>query len=154
MRNKNARVPDPNKFVSPHGDDFHIEYTAEIQKDGTIKLVECGKMNIKEYINSFKESTDMEYILKCMALGDDSVLTHKQPIFGDFTEAPTSLMEFQQRMIDGQRAFMSLPVDVRNEYDHDLMKFMADVGSEKWMNAMKDMLPKENKVDSEVTENA
>lgn len=145
MRNKNARVPDPNSFVSNPGDRFHIEYSAEVQKDGTINLVECGKTDIQEYIQSFKDKTDMAYILKMLALGDTSVLSAKIPFYGDFTECPSTMIEWQQRLLDGKRAFESLPLDVRNTYDHDLNKFLADLGSDHWREVMKDFLPQQDK---------
>lgn len=154
MRNKNARVPDPNKFVSCPGDKFHIEYRPVVNDDGTIKLVESGKMNIQEYIQSFKDSCDMNYIIKQLQLGNISVLNQKKVFYGDFTDAPSTMAEFQQRIIDGQNAFYSLPLEVRNKYDHDVMKFLADIGSDKWMNAMKDFIPVKDNIDVEVKEDA
>lgn len=155
MRIKGARVCDPASCVSNSGDEFHIEYRSVVQKDGTIVLEECGKTNIQEFIQSFLESTDMSYILKMIQLGDLSVLNARRGFYGDFSETPTSLAEFQQRIIDGNRAFMDLPVDVRNKYDHDVMKFLADVGSEKWLDVMKDLLPSsEVPVESEVSSDA
>lgn len=155
MRNKFARVPDPNKFVSNPGTEFEIRYKSIVNDDGTITLEEEGKINIKEYINSFAESTDMAYIMKRLQLGDISVLEQSKGVFGDFTEMPTTMMEAQQRILDGQAAFMQLPIDVRNAYDHNVWLWMNDAGSEKWMNVMKDLLPqKENVVESEVTADA
>lgn len=155
MRNKKARVPDPNEFFSNPGERYHIEYTSKVLPDGTIELVESGKMDIQEYIESFKESTDMHYILSELQKGNVSVLDQRTPSYGDFTEAPGSMAEFQQRLIDGERAFMQLPLDVRNAYDNDLWQWMNDTGSEKWMKVMSDFLPHPvEDVKSEVVEDA
>lgn len=154
MRNKNARVPDPNKIFSCAGNRFHIEYRPVVNDDGTITLIESGKMDIQEYIQSFKDSCDMNYIIKQLQLGNIDVLNQKKALFGDFTDAPKTMAEFQQRLIDGQKAFYNLPVDVRNKYDHDLMKFLADIGSDNWINNMRDFLPKVEEKENEVVTNA
>lgn len=155
MRNKYARIPDPNSFISNPGSKYQIQYKPIVQKDGTIKLVESGKINIEEYINSFAESTDMAYILQQIKLGNFDILNQRTASYGDFTEVPKTMAEFQQRLIDGTNAFNSLPAHVRNQYDNDLWKFMADTGSEKWLDVMKDFLPSDKKiVDSEVKEDA
>ena len=144
MRNKNAKVSDPNSFVSCSGEEFHIEYSPKVNVDGTISLVESGKTDINEYINSFRDSTDMSYILSRLAAGDTSVLNPKTPFYGDFTEVPKTYAEALQMVIDGEKHFMQLPLDVRNQFDNDYRQWFAQAGSEDWMTKMNPVLIKDD----------
>lgn len=144
MRNKKARIPDPNSFVTCPGERFQVQYQATVQKDGTIKLTPCGKVDIVEFINSFRETCDMAYIVRELQRGNYGVLDQRSAFYGDFTSAPKSMMEFQQRVLDGQHAFYQLPLEVRNKYDNNMWLWMNDAGSQKWMDCMKDFMPQKD----------
>lgn len=155
MRNKNAKVSDPNSFITNAGSPIRDIYSSKVMKDGTIQLLKSGEENIQEFIDSFRESTDMSYILHNLSLGNTSVLTNKQMIFGDFTEAPSNLAEAQQILIDGENAFNQLPLDVRQKFDNNFRKWLFTTGSDEWTNIMKSINQKIDSVesvDSEVKE--
>lgn len=133
MRNPNAKVSDPKEFVTCAGDRFHIEYKGEVQKDGTVKLVEAGKTDIRQAINAYKEQTDLDYIRKKIEQGDLSVLNPAKPQYGDFTNMPSSYAEALQMQIDANEYFYSLDPEVRNKFDNDVNQFLASAGSEVWL---------------------
>ena len=136
MRNKHAKIIDPNSIETNPGSDIHIEYSPKVQPDGTIILKESGKTSISEYINSFKEQTDMSYILSRMAAGDTSVLEQRTPFYGNFLEAPKTYAEALQLVIDGEKEFNRLPLDVRNSFDNDFRQWLAQAGTEYWSTKM------------------
>lgn len=142
MRNKNACVTDPNSFVTCSGDIYHTLFSPVIKSDGSVTLVESGKDDINEFISSFREQTDMSYIIKKLAMGDSSVLTSKTPMFGDFTEMPKTYAESLQLVMDKEKQFMSLPLEVRNKFDNDFKKWFATAGSEPWMQKMESVIDK------------
>ena len=155
MRNKHARVPDPNKFFTNPGSRFQVRYSSTVNKDGTISLTPCGKIDIQEFIESFRETTDLSYIMRELQRGNMSVLNQRQAFYGDFTSAPKDMMDFQQRVLDGQRAFYELPLEVREKYNNNMWLWMNDAGSEKWTDVMKEFLPKSDApVESEVKTDA
>lgn len=141
MRNKYSQFSDPNDFVSCPGDKFHVLYSPIIKADGSIELVESGKDDIQEFIESFKDQTDMTYILQRMAAGDQSVLNQSMPLYGDFTDMPKTYAESLQLVIDKERQFMELPLDVRNKFDNDFRKWFAQSGSEEWYEKMSPVIP-------------
>lgn len=145
MRNKNARVSNPNDFVTSSGHQYHIIYSPVVLSDGSIELVESGKDDIQEMIQSFKSQTDMSYILQRMAVGDTSVLNQRTPMYGDFTQMPKTYAEALQLVIDREKQFMELPVNVRNQFDNDFKKWFATSGSEEWFKKMDSVIPKEKK---------
>ena len=132
MRNKNAKVSDPNSFVTCSGDTEHIEYAPKVMSDGSIELVVSGKTNIDEYINAQRDSTDMAYIITQIGLGNKEVLNQKTPNYGDFTEMPKTFAEALQLKIDAEEAFYDLPLDVRNKFENDFNRFFATAGTQEW----------------------
>lgn len=152
MRNKFASVSDPNKFVTSSGDCFHIEFSPVVNSDGTISLVESGKEDICAKINSYKDTTDMTFILKQLALGNTSVLFSGSPFYGDFTSMPESYADALQMVIDAERSFNKLPLDVRNSFDNDYRKWFATAGSEFWLKFMDPVIKKDPVVDPVVKE--
>lgn len=147
MRNPNAAVSDPNSFVSHSGDQFHVNYSPRVLESGELKLVESGKDDIKQMINSFRDSTDMSFILQRLAVGDSSVLSQRPGMFGDFTQMPTTYAEALQLVIDGRREFDALPLDVKNSFNNDFRQFLASAGTPEWNEKLSVLNPSE---DSEV----
>lgn len=136
MRNPNAKVSDPNEFVTCPGDPIQIQYESKVMPDGTIVLKESGKKDLQEEINSFLTQTDIFYITSRLAVGDTSVLNPNPAMYGDFTEAPKSLQHAMQTMIDGEKAFYQLPLEVRNRFDNNFRQWLFSVGSEDWIKKM------------------
>lgn len=146
MRNPNSVVSDPNSFISNPGDQFHVNYSPRVLDSGEIKLVESGKDDIKQKINSFRDSTDMSFILQRLAVGDTSVLNQRPGMFGDFTQMPTTYAEALQLVIDGRREFDALPLDVKNSFNNDFRQFLASAGTPEWHEKLSSLRPKSDKV--------
>lgn len=141
MRNINAAVSDPNSFTSHSGDVFHVRYSPRVLQSGELKLVESGKDDIKAMINSFRDSTDMSFILQRLAVGDSSVLSQRPGMFGDFTQMPTTYAEALQLVIDGRREFDALPLSVKNSFNNDFRQFLASAGTPEWNEKLSSLLP-------------
>ena len=47
-----------------------------------------------------------------------------QPSYVDFTAVPSDLQEAMRVMMDAETAFMSLPANVRKEFDNDALRFV------------------------------
>lgn len=146
MRNKYAKVSDPTTFFTDPGNPIHEEFSPKVMPDGTIKLIKSGETNTDEYIESFRDTTDMSFILSRLALGDTSVLNPKIPFYGDFTQAPKNYAEALQLMIDGEKQFMQLPLDVRNSFDNDFRQWFAQAGNKEWFEKMDSVIIKDDTV--------
>lgn len=133
MRNKNAKVSDPNEFITCPGENEKIQYSAKVLPDGSIDLVESGRIDINAMINSQRESTDISFILRKMKeTGDMSVLAQNPGVYGDFTEFPKTYAEILQLRIDSENSFYQLSPEVRAKFDNDFNKYFASAGSEDW----------------------
>lgn len=141
MRNDKARVSDPLDFISNSGDRYHIVYSPHVLPDGTIELVESGRDDIQEYIDSFRDQTDMAFILERLQVGDTSVLSNKVPFYGDVTQFPKTYAETLQLMIDARASFENLSPEQRNRFDNDFNQYFATAGSEDWLKKLGIELP-------------
>ena len=142
MRNPNSRIPDLSEFVSCAGNRFHTLYSPRVLSDGSVELVESGKDDLQEFIDSFRASTDIAFIAQRLAVGDTSVLNSRTPMFGDFVSGvPHTYAEALQLVIDGERRFNDLPLDVRNSFNNDFRRWFASAGTDSWLSAMKDFIP-------------
>lgn len=67
---------------------------------------------------------------------DPSVLNQRIGQYGDFTQMPKTLAEFQQMALDMEHAFNELPLDVRKQFDNSVDKFIHDAGSKEWFDKL------------------
>lgn len=131
MRNPNAKVSDPNEFVSNPGEQFKIEYSSKVLPDGRIEIVASGKIDIKQMINSQRECTDMAYIIRAMQNGDSSML-NENGFYGDMTAFPKTFAEVLQLQIDAKKSFDDLTVEQKKAFDNDFNQYFATAGTEDW----------------------
>uniref|UniRef100_A0AAU8AV11 Internal scaffolding protein n=1 Tax=Dulem virus 151 TaxID=3145628 RepID=A0AAU8AV11_9VIRU len=134
--NFETRYRKPRRFEANLGTPIKQLYQAEYDKDGTLNLIESGRENLYDYIQSHKDSVDIHVLLQRYKNGDISALTRAQGTFGDFTEMPTSYAELLNNLIRGEAYFNELPVEVRARFDHSFQKWLISAGSDDWMQAM------------------
>lgn len=133
---KNNTMDDAAKFVSSSGDQFEPLYSPKIVCDGRIELEETGKRDVQQEINSWREHTDMAYILRQMAAG--SYQPRSNPVYGDFTDMPETMAEAMQLMIDAEVAFHELPLETQGKFDNNYRKWlmMANQDTKKFSELM------------------
>ena len=119
---KPVTIPAPQ--CSKEQDDFSIE-TSET---GHKELVKSGKTNIYDKIQASTESVEIHNIIKRYERGDLMAL-NKAPggVYGDFSEAPTSLLEAQQKLTNADNIFNSLPAEVRAEFGNNKFEFIKSI---------------------------
>lgn len=137
------------RFYCRSGSPDKIIYEPYFDERGARRLRPVGKESLSEYIQSFKEMTDINLILKRFELGDLSVLNAQHGVFADFTQAPKTLHEFLNAQIQANQIFERLPADLRNSFDNDVNKFFMQYGSPEWMKVVEPFI---KSPESEVTE--
>lgn len=109
------------------GNPIKTLYAAKVDQNGSVTLIEAGKENLYDYIQSHKDSCDINVIMKRFARGDVTALQQRQSFFGDFLNAPSSYAEALNSMIVAENYFESLPLDERSKYDHNFHKFLLSL---------------------------
>lgn len=125
MRNKNAKVSDPNSFHTCPGSPVRDIYEAVVSDTGAIEVKVTGQENIQDKIEAARSSTDMSYILKQLALGNNDVLVRSAGQYGDFTQMPKTMAEALQMQINAEKAFAQLPLDVRQKFNNDFHEWLV-----------------------------
>lgn len=100
-------------------------YKPIVRDDGVVDLVESGEESLYDFIQSWKDSVDINVIMARYANGDVEALSKVQGAFGDFTQFPKTYAEMLNRVIQGRDMFSSLPLEIREKYNHDFGQFIA-----------------------------
>lgn len=139
---------------SDPGSPIKIEYQLRII-DNCEEIVETGKSNLYEYIQSHADSVDITKILeRCALIEDYSMLNRMPSQFMDVTEMPKTLAEAYAQVQDAKNFFDRMPVNIKETYNNNFVEFMSDLGSTKFQNVVIDFLEKEkskNTSNDEVT---
>ena len=122
--NRPATIPAPKcEKIIPT---FSIEINS---KTGKKELKQTGKTNIYDKIQASKEQTLIYNILERFSAGDTNVLNKVQGAYGDFTNVPKTLAEAQQQLINAENIFMSMPLEIRKEFNHSTSEFLASAAN-------------------------
>lgn len=111
-------------------------YELNFDEDGKKELIETGRINTYERIQSWKESCDLKSILARFANGDISALNRNTPIFGDFTFAPSTLADYYNRINQAEQEFYKLPLDVRAKFNHSPSEYFCSMGTPEFASIM------------------
>lgn len=126
MRNKQARIPNISSINTFSGSPIH--QILEPRFNGsTTQLVVTGEENIQDRIEAEAPFTDINYMLHRLSLGDQSVLSSKQPMYGDFTGLPSDPIEALNLVHESEAAFGRLSAEDKLKYNNDWKKWFADI---------------------------
>lgn len=125
MMNFRTMYDDFERVPSCAGSPEVPEYAPVIDESGLVSLEQVGIVNLASYIDSFRESCDLNVILSRYANGDTSVLSRTQGSYFDATEMPSSYAEMLQTVITAETEFNKLPLDVRERFDNSFHKWLS-----------------------------
>lgn len=126
MRNKLARIPNISSIHTYSGSP--VRKILEPRFDGSItKLVVTGEENIQSRMEAEAPSTDINYMLHRLSLGDQSVLSTKRPMYGDFTGLPSDPIEALNLVHQSEYAFAQLSAEDRAKFNNDWRRWFADL---------------------------
>ena len=134
---KSTKMDEP---VSNAGSQFKQEKQL-VDRNGSLELEVVGKSDLYEYIQSFKDSTDINVLLARYKAGDVTALDQVKGQYIDISQAPTSLAEMYSFVKNASEYFNGLPLDVRKAYDFNPASFIADIGSDEWTKLMTPKAP-------------
>ena len=117
MRNKHAKINVVSEFITNPGDEFRIVYSAKKLPNGLLRLTESERINIKDEINSYKDSCDLSILVDRIYRGDTSLLGNPNSgYYGDVSEFPQDFRELLDLVATGKTFFEALPDEERNKF--------------------------------------
>ena len=113
---------------SPTGDRHRPIFHKSKSEEGPACLVEVGKQDFQELIDSFAHSCDISTLIKRYEAGDFSVLSRVQGVYADVTDLPNDLMSAHEILTNARRTYDSLTEDQKRDFG-TFDQFLAGVHS-------------------------
>lgn len=114
------------------GNRFKDTYHAVVQDNGSVDLEKDGVEDVYAFIQSHKDSVDINLLLQRYARGDVSSLNKVAGAYGDFTNFPKTYAEALQAVISAEAMFNDLPLETRAKFGHDVNRFISGIGTDDW----------------------
>lgn len=111
-------------YADPGSADVPI-YSPSVDNDGHIVLEEIGIKNLPEFIDSFRESCDINNLVARFNAGDVTALSRAQGAFFDATQLPHTYAEMLNTVINAEKTFNSLPLEIREKFDNSYVKWLS-----------------------------
>ena len=111
-------------FTDPGCVDVPI-YSPSVNNDGHIVLEVIGVKNLPEYIDSFRDSCDINNLVARFNAGDVTALSRVQGAFFDATQLPHTYAEMLNTVINAEKTFNALPIEVRERFDNSYVKWLS-----------------------------
>lgn len=111
---------------TPVGDRHRSIFRKTKDEKGHLCLVEVGKQDQQEVIDSFAHSCDISTLIKRYEAGDVSVLSRVQGVYADITDLPNDLMSAHEILNNARKAYDSLTDDQKHEFG-SFDQFLAGV---------------------------
>lgn len=123
----NSQFDSRDRQIQNSGSGDRVLYSSKLLEDGSVDLVPSGKEDFYASIQSHRDSVDIHVLLARYRNGDVDALSRVQGAYGDFSQMPGTYAELLNALIAGENYFNSLPVEVRQKFDHSFEKFMVSM---------------------------
>ena len=121
------------EFVSDPGSPIKKKFHGKVMPSGEIELVYDGDENIQEYIDSFEAETNIENIITRVNNGEIDLLNSAVGAYVDTVGMPKTYAEILQTVIDGQRTFEHLPIEIKEKFGNDFNQWFAQLGDDDFL---------------------
>lgn len=123
---------DSKDFPTCCGLSYREDFVGKLDKDtGAVVLVSVGKTDVFEQIQSYKDETDLNTLIKRAENGDLSAFS--SAVFGDFTQMPETYADALNVVIEAEREFNGLPAEVRTKFHNDFHEYIVTAGQPEWL---------------------
>lgn len=136
---------DRNEVFTEPGSPIKNVYGAMYDKKHNLVVEKKGEENLYAYINSFADSVDINVLVTRFTNGDREALLQRAGAYIDISSMPTNLNDFISLSQSATALFDTLPVEVKNKFDNNVMEFVSMVGTKEWNEIMNTSQAEERK---------
>lgn len=122
-----------NRIAANSGSPVKVLYGGKYDANGRVILEKKGEENLYDYIQSFRDSVDLNVILARFSNGDVDALNKAQGFYADVTDFPKNMADALNRINQAEEMFKALPLETRQKFDCSFEQFLAQSGTEEWM---------------------
>lgn len=123
------------------------QYKLSYLDDGTETLEVCGKIDVYEKIQSYKDQTDIKAIIdRCIITGDMREMYKTEGFYADMTIMPKSRIDALKSLAEAKNVWAQLPADLKEKFDNDVSKFFASAFTDEWYKKL-EVVPEKDIVD-------
>lgn len=115
-------------------DKLQVLYREEVI-DGEVCLVEDGVRDIYEAIQTHADDGDLVLTIQRLSMGYDVEL-NPEGAYTDFSDAPLTLADAQNKIIQVKDEFSKLPPEVRQKFGNSAESYIALYGSPEWARSL------------------
>lgn len=138
----------PKTLPCNSGSKFLNKYQETI-KEGVRSLIQVGKTNVYDIIQSHAKEGDVKWIIAQFSKGNLDVLRKGDPVYTDATTMPTSLMEAQNLCLRMKQEFEEMPSEVKKAFNYSSDLYIAKMGTQEFQEIMKPYNEKIQKISME-----
>lgn len=133
---------DRQRVISNTGDPYINTYKNSLDDNGDVILVRSGKDNVYQKIQAERDSCDLKSILARLSADEIKKFDISNGgMFGDFTQAPKTVREMRERMIEADNFFKTLPLEIREEFGYSSDRFFTSIGTNYFNTVMEKYRP-------------
>lgn len=129
MKFKTAFSFPRDKVRTESGERIKKLYGLSYDDKGVQQLIEKGKVDLYNEIQSHADSCDINILLTRFCNGDVKALNKAECMYGDFTNLPSNYAEMLNVMSNAQDFFNTLTNDVKAKFNNSPSQFIASLGS-------------------------
>ena len=118
------------------GSPVKVLFRGKYDANGRVVLEKSGEENLYDYIQSFRDSVDLNVILARFSNGEVDALSKAQGFYADVTDFPKNMAEALNRINQAEEMFKALPLETRQKFDCSFEQFLAQSGTEDWLSKM------------------
>lgn len=129
------------------GDGIVDKFVLSVDKHGCSFLKKVGIHNLYDYIQSHRDSCDLNVLLGNLDSAQVNGLMSSFSLYDlldsniiDLTSLPTNLGEMHRLCVEGENYFNGLPIDIREQFNFSSHKFISEFGTPEFnerMNALR-----------------
>lgn len=120
-----TKYDDHPRFYQEPGNPIKQLYQGYYEKDGTLELRPSGEEDLYQFIQSHKDSTDINLLIQRFTAGDESALSRAQGFYADVSGMPKTFQEVLNAVLGGERAFDSLPAEVKQRFNNNFAEWLT-----------------------------